>query len=591
MSSADPGPAATAEQAGGAFTHRQILTAMSGLLLAVFLAALDQTVVATAMRTIADDLQGQTEQAWATTAYLIASVLAMPFYGKLSDMYGRKPLYLIAIVVFLGGSVLCGTAGSMGELALFRAVQGLGGGGLMSLPTAVVADLAPVRERGRYFAFLQMAWVVASVVGPLAGGFFAGAGEVLGIDGWRWVFLLNVPLGLLALVTVRKALNLPHERREHRMDVLGAAALTLCLVPLLILAERGRVWGWGSPAALGLLALGVAGLAVFIPVELRRGDEAVLPLGLFRRGGIALTSAVNFTIGVGIFGTVTTLPLFLQMVQGRSPTQAGLVVIPFMLGTIASQVVSGKLIASSGRFKKLAVVGLGSMAGAMLTMATADAPTPMWVIVLIVLWLGVGIGLSQTVITLAMQNAAPKSQLGVANGASGLCRQIGGSTGIVVLFSVMFAVALGRLADLVRTSRFESVLTDPAITGDPANHRFLKMVESGHGAGIDLDDTSLLNGVDPRLLQPVTESFAHGFHVMFLVGGAVLLVGFVMTWFLRELHEEAVPEDEPEDEKEQEAQAERAEEERAAEERADGRQAGAESGAGAKSGPLPASDA
>ncbi|MEU7157473.1 oxytetracycline resistance efflux MFS transporter OtrB [Streptomyces chrestomyceticus] len=535
MSSAHPGTADEAAQTGGTFTHRQILTAMSGLLLAVFLAALDQTVVATAMRTVADDLHGQTEQAWATTAYLIASVLAMPFYGKLSDIHGRKPMYLIAIAVFVAGSVLCGTAGSMTELALYRAVQGLGGGGLMSLPTAVVADLAPVRERGRYFAFLQMAWVAASVVGPLAGGTFAEAGEVFGVDGWRWVFLLNVPLGLLALVTVRRALDLPHERREHRMDVLGAAALALFLVPLLIVAEQGRSWGWTAPASLVLFALGAAGLALFVPVELRRGDEAVLPLRLFRRGGIALCSAVNFTIGVGIFGTVTTLPLFLQLVQGRTPTEAGLVVIPFMVGTIASQMVSGKLIADSGRFKKLAVVGLGSMAGALLTLAAAGPATPMWGITLTVGWLGIGIGLSQTVITLAMQNAAPKSQLGVANGASGLCRQIGGSTGIAVLFSVLFSVALGRLADLLHAGRFKSLLADPSVTGDPANHRFLAVVDSGRGTGIDLDDTSLLQGIDTRLAQAVTESFTHGFHVVFLTAGAVLLAGFVLTWFLREL--------------------------------------------------------
>ncbi|MET9290625.1 oxytetracycline resistance efflux MFS transporter OtrB [Streptomyces sp. NPDC003077] len=539
MSPANPGTTGAPERTAGAFTHRQVLTAMSGLLLAVFLAALDQTVIATAMRTIADDLHGQTEQAWATTAYLIASVLAMPFYGKLSDIHGRKPLYLISIAVFVAGSVLCGTAGSMAELAVFRAIQGLGGGGLMSLPTAVVADLAPVRERGRYFAFLQMAWVAASVVGPLAGGAFAEAGGVFGVDGWRWVFLLNAPLGLLALVTVRKALTLPHERRAHRMDVLGAAALTLFLVPLLIVAEQGRTWGWSSPASLTLFALGAAGLALLVPVELRRGDEAVLPLRLFRRGGIALCSTVNFTIGVGIFGTVTTLPLFLQLVQGRTPTEAGLVVIPFMLGTIASQVVSGKLIAASGRFKKLAVVGLGSMAGALLTLATADVGTPMWGIVLIVGWLGIGIGLSQTVITLAMQNAAPKSQLGVANAASGLCRQIGGSTGIAVLFSVMFAVALGHLTDLLRTGPLARVLTDPSVTADPANHGFLHLVESSHGAGIALDDTSVLQGLDARLAQPVAESFAHGFHVMFLVGGAVLLVGFVLSWFLRELEEGA----------------------------------------------------
>ncbi|MGA5560967.1 MDR family MFS transporter [Streptomyces platensis] len=508
---------------------------MSGLFLAVFLAALDQTVIATAMRTIADQLHGQTEQAWATTAYLIASVLAMPFYGKLSDIYGRKPMYLIAIVVFVVGSLLSGMADSMVTLALFRAVQGLGGGGLMSLPTAVVADLAPVRERARYFAYLQMAWVAASIVGPLAGGAFAEAGEVLGIDGWRWVFLLNVPLGALALVTVRRALDLPHERREHRIDVLGAVALALFLVPLLVVAEQGRAWGWGAPVSLAMFALSVAGLALFIPIELRRGAEAVLPLRLFRRGRIALCSTINFTIGVGIFGTVTTLPLFLQMVQGRTPSEAGLVVIPFMVGTIASQVVSGKLISASGKFKKQAIVGLGCMAGALMTLSTSDVSTPMWGLTLIVLWLGVGIGLSQTVITLAVQNAAPKSELGVANAASGLCRQIGGSTGIAVLFSVMFGAVIARLADLWNSPAFARLIDDPAMAANPANDHFLQVVASGNGSKIDLNDTSFLQGIDSRLAHPVMESFAHGFHIMYLVSGAVLLAGFVLTWFLREL--------------------------------------------------------
>lgn len=529
-------PVATGTDGGG-FTHRQIMTAMSGLLLAVFLAALDQTVIATAMRTIADQLHGQTEQAWATTAYLIASVLAMPFYGKLSDIYGRKPMYLIAIVVFVVGSLLCGMADSMVTLALFRAVQGLGGGGLMSLPTAVVADLAPVRERGRYFAYLQMAWVAASIVGPLAGGAFAEAGDVLGLDGWRWVFLLNVPLGALALITVRRALDLPHERREHRIDALGAVALALFLVPLLIVAEQGRAWGWTSPVSLVMFALGVAGLALFIPVELRRGAEAVLPLRLFRRGGIALCSTINFTIGVGIFGTVTTLPLFLQMAQGRTPTEAGLVVIPFMVGTIASQVVSGKLISASGKFKKQAIVGLGSMAGALLTLSTSGVSTPMWGITLIVLWLGMGIGLSQTVITLAMQNSAPKSELGVANAASGLCRQIGGSTGIAVLFSVMFGVAIARLTELWHSPGFSRLASDPAVADNPTNHHFLQVVGANSTSKIDLNDTSFLQGIDSRLAHPVMESFAHGFHAMYLVSGAVLLAGFVLTWFLRELED------------------------------------------------------
>ncbi|MFH8985768.1 MFS transporter [Streptomyces varsoviensis] len=534
-------PSATTDKGAAGFTHAQIMTAMSGLLLAVLLAALDQTVVATAMRTIADQLHGQTVQAWATTAYLIAAALSMPFYGKLSDIYGRKPLYLAAIGVFVVGSCLCGLAQNMEQLALFRALQGLGGGGLMSLPTAIVADLAPVRERGRYFAYLQMAWVAASVIGPLAGGALAGMGHTLGLDGWRWIFVANVPLGLLALITVRKALDLPHQRTEHRIDVLGALLLALFLVPLLIVAEQGRAWGWSSPTALTLIALGAVGLVLFLLVETRRGAEAVLPLRLFRTGGVALCTGVNFTIGVGIFGAVTTLPLFLQLVQGRTPTQAGLVVIPLMVGTIASQIVSGKLISASGKFKKLAIVGLGSMAGALLVLGIIDAGTPLWTVALLALWLGVGIGLAQTVVTLAMQNAAPKSELGVANAASGLCRQIGGSTGVAVLFSVMFGVALAKISDMLHGPRLGPVVADPAVAADPANHRFLEMAKSANGKAIDLNDTSFLHDLDQRIAHPVMDAFTSGFHVMYLIAGAVLLAGFVMTWFLRELEPEEAP--------------------------------------------------
>lgn len=530
------------ESASG-FTHRQILIALSGLLLAVFLAALDQMIIATAMRTIADKLHGQTIQAWVTTAYLIASTISIPFYGKLSDIFGRKPVYLAAITVFIGGSLLCGFAQSMVMLALFRIIQGLGGGGLMSLPTAIVADLAPARERGKYFAYLQVAWVAASIIGPLVGGLFADTNTLLGTDGWRWAFLINVPLGIFALVTVRKALNLPHKKTQHRIDYAGAAAMALCLIPLLIVAERGVAWGWLSPYAIAMYVLSAAAFGAFLRIEARMNDEAMIPLRLFRRRSIRLCAMVNFTIGVGIFGTVATLPLFLQLVQGRSPTQAGLVVIPLMVGAICSQIVCGKLLSASGRFKRQAIVGLGSMAGAVLAFSTATIHTPFWALLAFALWLGVGIGLSQTVITIAMQHAAPKADLGVANATSGLCRQLGGSMGIALFISVLFGEALARILGAVRggsgDTALHQTLADPTVTSNPANHKFLELVKAGGGKHFDLNDTSFLHNLDPRLAQPVLDGFASGFHWMFLAGGMILSIGFVLTWFMAELREES----------------------------------------------------
>ncbi|CAM5634957.1 tetracycline efflux MFS transporter Tcr3 [Streptomyces viridifaciens] len=499
---------AVADEAGGpaGFTHRQIITALSGLLLAVLLAALDQTIVSTALRTIGDQLHGQTVQAWVITGYLVSSTIAMPFYGKLSDIYGRKPLYLAAIAVFIVGSAACAMANSMETLAIARVLQGFGGAGLMSLPTAVIADLAPVRERGRYFSYLMMAWVAASVLGPLVGGLFAGAGEILGVTGWRWAFLINVPLGLVALLSVRKALNLPHRRVDHPIDFRGALTLALCLVPLLIVAEEGLDWGWGSARSLTLFAVSLIGLVLFVLAERARGLEAMVPLRLFRRGGITMATAVNFTIGVGIFGTVSTLPLFLQLVQGRSATVAGLVIIPVMTGAIVSQTICAKIIKKWNRYKKPAIVGLGSMAGALLSLSAAGADTPLAVIVVIAAWLGFGIGLSQTVITLAIQSSAPKSELGVANAASGLFRQLGGTSGAAVFMSVLFGVAAGRLDGADPDEAVRRALSDPDSTGG--------------------------------LSASAVDAFTSGFDTMFLVGGLILAVGFLLTFPLRELRDE-----------------------------------------------------
>src|SRR5215207_3211047 len=274
----------------GELSHRQILTILAGLMMAMLLAALDQTIVATSIRTIADDLNGLSLQAWATTAYLITATVTTPLYGKLSDLYGRKPLILIAMSVFLVGSVLCGMSDSMLELAAYRAVQGLGAGGLFSLVLAIIADIVPPRERARYQGYFLAVFGTSSVLGPVVGGFFAGSEEILGITGWRWVFLVNVPIGLAALLVVTRVLNIPHLRREHRIDWPGAIALTVALVPLLLVAEQGREWGWTSARSLAMFAIGAIGLVAFVLAERRIGDDALIPLRFFANPTFSVSS-------------------------------------------------------------------------------------------------------------------------------------------------------------------------------------------------------------------------------------------------------------------------------------------------------------
>src|SRR3954449_705558 len=260
----DARAAAAAPDASGLFTHRQIMTILVGLLLGMFLAALDQTVVSTAIRTIADDLHGYDLQAWATTAFLITSTIATPLYGKLSDMYGRRPFYLFAIAVFVVGSALCGTAQSMYELAAFRAFQGIGAGGLMSLALAIIADIVPPRERSKYQGYFMAVFGTSSVLGPVIGGFLSGQASILGVAGWRWIFYVNVPLGILAFLVVFRVLHLPHTRREHRIDWPGSLALITFLVPILIVAEQGRIWGWDSTRSLVCYGIGVVGFFAFL---------------------------------------------------------------------------------------------------------------------------------------------------------------------------------------------------------------------------------------------------------------------------------------------------------------------------------------
>jgi EmrB/QacA subfamily drug resistance transporter len=494
-------------------THKQVLTVLSGLLLGMFLAALDQTIVSTAMRTIADDLEGQTAQAWVTTAYLIASTITTPLYGKLSDIYGRKPFYLFAISIFIVGSVLCGTAQDIYQLAAYRAVQGIGAGGLMSLAFAIVGDLVPPRERGRYQAYFMSVFATSSVLGPVLGGALAGQSELLGVDGWRWIFYVNVPIGGLALLVVSRNLTLPRHRSEHRIDYVGAALLTSAVVPLLLVAEKGRDWGWSSPLTLALLALSVASLAAFVPWEGRMGDEAILPMRMFRSSVFSVTNVVSLLVGAGMFGGLVVVPLYLQIVKGSSPTEAGLQLIPLMVGIILTSGISGKVMSRTGRYKRLPIVGTGLMIVAMLLFSTLHADSPVWRAMLFMVVMGAGLGLSMQTLVLSVQNAMPPRDMGVATSSVTFFRSMGGTFGAAVALAILFGSVRDSIADRAR----EASLTPQSFVG------------------FNLDDTSTLAAIPRAAQEAVLAGFADSMSTVFLVMAVLLVPAFVLTFFIREI--------------------------------------------------------
>ncbi|MDT7581822.1 MAG: hypothetical protein QOK35_3086, partial [Pseudonocardiales bacterium] len=518
-------------------THRQILTIIAGLMIGMFLAALDQTIVATSIRTIADDLDGLSLQAWATTAYLITGTITTPLYGKLSDLYGRKPLFLTAITIFVLGSVACAFATSMYQLAAFRALQGLGAGGLFSLALTIIGDIVAPRERARYQGYFVAVFGTSSVLGPVAGGFFAGQPELLGITGWRWVFLLNVPLGILALIVVTKVLNVPHTRRDHRIDWAGALALAVGLVPLLIVAEQGRTWGWTSPLALLCIAVGVVGLVAFVLAERRIGDDALLPLRFFRTGVFAWGSLAGFVAGMGMFGALALLPLYLQIVKGSTPTHAGLQTLPLVLGIMSMSIFSGQFISRTGRYKIWPVIGLSLMIVGIGLLSRVGVDTPYWQTALIMVLIGWGLGGNMQPLTLAVQNAMPPRDMGVATASATFFRQMGGTLGTAVFLSILFAALPNRIVENFRSAAtdptFTAALRDPAVLDNPANQPVLSALQGG---GVpNLDDSSFLSTVDPVLARPILDGFASSMSTVFLAAAAVLVVGLFAVLRMKEV--------------------------------------------------------
>ncbi|MFD2090019.1 MDR family MFS transporter [Blastococcus deserti] len=515
--------AAAAPDASGGFTHRQIVTILVGLMVAMFLAALDQTVVSTAIRTIADDLRGYDLQAWATTAFLITSTIATPLYGKLSDIYGRRPFYLFAIGVFVIGSVLCGIADTMYQLAAFRAVQGIGAGGLMSLALAIIGDIVPPRERSRYQGYFMAVFGTSSVLGPVIGGFFAGQGSLLGLDGWRWIFWINVPLGALAFVAVWRVLHLPHERRDHRIDWPGALALITFLVPLLIIAEQGRTWGWTSGRALTCYAVGAVGFALFVLAERAYGDEALLPLRLFRNRSFAVSGIGSVVMGAGMFGGLLLLPQYLQIVKGSSATVAGLQMIPLVAGIMTGAMSSGIAISRTGRYKVFPLIGIALMVIALLSMSVVvEADTSVWTLVPFMVLLGLGLGFNFQPVILAVQNAVSPREMGVATSSVTFFRQMGGTIGTAAFLSILFT----RLPQDIGAEIESTVRTNPDLA---------PQFQQLGGGSPDLSDTSFIQELPAAVAQPFKAGFSDSMDAVFLIAACVVAVGFFVFLFLPQL--------------------------------------------------------
>jgi EmrB/QacA subfamily drug resistance transporter len=516
--------AAAAPDSSGVFTHRQILTILSGLMLGMFLAALDQTVVSTAIRTIADDLQGYDLQAWATTAFLITSTIATPLYGKLSDIYGRRGFYLFAIVVFVVGSALCGIANSMYELAAFRAIQGIGAGGLMSLALAIIADIVPPRERSKYQGYFMAVWGTSSVLGPVIGGFLAGQSSILGLDGWRWIFWINVPLGIFAVVVVARVRHLPHQRRDHRIDWPGALALVVALVPLLIVAEQGREWGWSSGRAVLCYVVGAVGLISFVLAERAYKDDAILPLRMFSNRTFSVSAVSSIVLGAGMFGGILLLPQYLQVVHGSSPTVAGLQMLPLVLGIMTGAMGSGLTIARTGKYKVFPLVGVVFMVVALAALSfVVEADTSVWTLVPFMVLLGLGLGFNMQPVILAVQNAVSPREIGVATSSVTFFRQMGGTIGTAAFLSIMFSRLETEIPEQIRQ----------AAQASPEAAQQAAALQQAGAEGV-LADTSAINDF-PALVTPFRVGFSETLDLVFMVAAAVVAIGFFVLWFLPQL--------------------------------------------------------
>jgi len=484
--------------------RRQLLLVLASLMVVMLLAALDQTIVATALPTIVGDLGGLEHLSWVVTAYLLAQTVITPLYGKLGDLYGRKRVLQVAIVIFLIGSALCGLAQSMTELIMFRAIQGLGGGGLMVGAQAALGDVVAPRQRGRYTGLFIAIFGAASIAGPLLGGFITTHLT------WRWIFYINIPIGLVALVVLAIAFPKVASSARPSIDYLGTALLAIGLTcVVLVTTLGGNTLAWTSPTIVGMGVGGVLALVAFFFVE-RRAAEPVLPPRLWRSRTFTLTSAVGFIIGFSLFGAVTFLPLFQQVVRGASPTASGLQLLPLMLGLIVSSVGSGRLIARTGHYRIYPIVGTGLTVVGLTLLAQMGPATSTATAAGFMAVLGFGLGMVMQVLILAVQNDAPYEDLGVATAGATLFRSIGGSLGTAALGAVFTNRLINEL-----TSRLPASAGALAHTGDV--------------------NPAAVAALPAPIRSAYLDGFSSALGTVFVVSALASVLAFVLTWFIREV--------------------------------------------------------
>jgi EmrB/QacA subfamily drug resistance transporter len=495
-------PAGDTADGSGYLSHRQILIVLGGLMAGMFLAALDQSILGTALPRITSELGGLDKLSWVVTAYLLTSTAATPLWGKISDLYGRRIIFQAAITLFVLGSMLSGLAQSIEQLIAYRAVQGLGGGGLFALALAVIGDVIPPRERGRYQGYFGAVFGTSSVLGPVLGGFFTEG------PGWRWIFYINVPIGIAALVVTSLALKMPVVRRDHKIDYLGASVVVAAVTSLLLYtAWAGPDHGWGSTLALSLLGAGIALAVLFVVVE-SKVSEPIIPLVLFRDSVFTYSIVYTFITGFAMFGAMIFIPMYLQVVDGMSPTESGLAMLPMVVGIFSTSISSGQMMSRTGRYKIFPILAAGVIVGALFLLSSLDQNSPYWQAAIAMYVMGAGLGLQMQILVTVVQNAVDRKHMGSATSSVTFFRQMGGSFGTAVFGAI--------------------------ITSQLATHLREFLPSLPPGAAPNTSDVQAIHALPPAIQGPVIHAFSLSMHDAFLAAVPVVVLALLVATLIKE---------------------------------------------------------